>query len=44
MVLHGSQTVIGRRYVIVDLNGLLLETGVNITQHVEEDGDLEQFR
>ena len=41
MVLHGSQTVIGRRYVIVDLNGLLLETGASVAQHVEEDGDLE---
>ena len=38
---HGSQTVIGRRYVIVDLKGLLLETGQITVYHVEGDGDLE---
>ena len=41
MTIHGSQTVIGRRYVIVDLKGLLMETGQTVVYHVEDDGDLE---
>ena len=38
---HGSQTVVGRRYVVMDLRGLLLETGQTVVYHVEGDGDLE---
>ena len=38
---HGSKTIIGRRYAVMDLRGLLLETGQTLVYHVEDDGDLE---